>query len=168
MGGPEARAAPGALSKEHRPKVSKQPEQPGHTAQGVPSGGCAPAVGSFKKEIEAMWRRCGLRGLAEEAWGKWEVGYVSNKIQTTCPHGPLLATFNTEMISFQDPKFPRVDGSLHLRSLLFLGPTQTTVLTPSSSFHTEDRWHPEERRMVPRITPSNGGQILKSPRSIQE
>lgn len=92
---------------------------------------CAPAGDSFKKEIEAMWRCCGLLGLAEEAWGKWKVGYVSEKIQTTsCSHGPLLATFNTDtilhnrsiffflileessrMISFQDPRFPRVDGS---------------------------------------------------------
>lgn len=53
-------------------------------------------------------------------------------------------------------------GPPHLRSLLFLGPMQATVLTPSSSFHTEGRWH-TERRMVPRITPSNGGQILESP-----
>lgn len=57
---------------------------------------CALAVGSFKKGIEALWLRCGLRELAEEAWGKRKEGYVSDKIQTTsCPHGPLLATFHT-------------------------------------------------------------------------
>lgn len=119
---------------------------------------CALAVGSFKKGIEAMWRRCGLRELAGEAWGKRKVGYVSDKIQTTsCPHGPLLATFNTStalhnqsifflifaessrMISFQDPRFPRVDGSPTPVLTAFLGPMQATVFTPSSSFHTEDR-----------------------------
>lgn len=72
------------------------------------------------------------------------------------------------MISFQDPRFPKVDGSPTPELTAFPGPMQATVLTPSSTFHTEDRCHTEERRMVPRITPSNGGQILESPRSIQD
>lgn len=55
---------------------------------------CAPAIGSFKKEIQVLWL-CGLREPEEEACRRWEVGGVRDNIQATCPHDPLLGTFNT-------------------------------------------------------------------------